>query len=368
MTSGNYIQALSQLWQKIDSYSYAGNSVQDYLQALAIVAFLTTVFWLIKRFVLWRLREWAKKTAIDFDDLLVELVAKVRFLFLVLIAIPLALQTLSLPQLVNNISQGVLVTAVTVQMLLLLQEIIDYLINKRLAAQDQQEEVDFHASESILRNFGSIIKYSLWVLGLLLILSNLGFNVTSLLAGLGVGGIAVAFALQNILSDLFSSLAIYFDQPFKVGDFIILGDYMGSVEKIGIKSTRVRSISGEEIIVPNRELTNARIKNYKSLERRRVVLSFGVAYETSNQKLEEIPSAVEKIITDLDEVTFNRAHLKALSDSSIDYEVVLHIEDGDYQKFMDVKQQILLELKDYLEKNKITIPYPTRMVYTKPQK
>lgn len=121
----------------------------------------------------------------------------------------------------------------------------------------------------------------------LLIISNLGIDVTSLLAGVGVSGIIVAFALQNVLSDLFSSLSIHFDKPFKVGDFIAFGDYLGTVEKIGVKSVRIRSLSGEELIIPNQDITNERIKNYRSLHRRRVQLSFGVAYGTSNNQLKK---------------------------------------------------------------------------------
>lgn len=348
-------------WQQLQHWFWASNSFSDYLLATGLVFSLTIIFRLVKGMIAWRVQKWAKQTSADFDDLIVNLVKKVRFNFLFILSLALAAQMLVVPPLVMATAEAVVLIIITVQVIFWLQMIADYLVEKRLNNQED-DPTQVLASKTVLQNFGSIMKYSFWVVGLLLILSNLGFDVTSLLAGLGVGGIAIAFALQNILSDLFSSLAIYFDKPFQVGDFIVVGEYSGTVEKIGIKSTRVRALSGEEVIIPNRELTNARVQNYKTMERRRVVLTFGVGYETANKKLEKIPSALEEMIGDMENVTFNRAHLKSFSDSSLDYEVVFHIEQGEYKLYMDVQQELLLELKAYLEKEKITIPYPTQTV------
>ncbi len=204
---------------------------------------------------------------------------------------------------------------------------------------------------------------ALWSSLALTILAVIGIEVTPLLASLGIGGIAVAFAFQQILADIFCSVAIVLDRPFEVGDFIITGDEMGTIEHIGIKTTRVRALSGEQIVMPNSDLIGSRIHNYKRMEERRVLFGFGVVYSTPTQTLSEIPQLVESIITERDQTRFDRAHFKGFGDSSLDFEVVYYVTDPSYNVFMDIQQAINLALFRAFEARRIVFAYPSQSVY-----
>jgi small-conductance mechanosensitive channel len=213
---------------------------------------------------------------------------------------------------------------------------------------------------------GFIARFVLWTIILLLILDNLGIDITTLIAGLGIGGIAVALALQNILSDLFASLSIVLDKPFVIGDFIIVGDLMGTVEKIGLKTTRVRSLSGEQLVFSNNDLLQSRIRNYQRMQERRVVLSFGVAFRTPHEKLAAIPHLVREIIESQEHARFDRAHLSGLGSYSLNFEVVYYIKSPDYTLYMDTQQAINLELCRRLRGEEIRLAYPTQILYVRP--
>lgn len=208
-----------------------------------------------------------------------------------------------------------------------------------------------------------VARVGIWSLFLLMALDNLGFNVTALLAGLGVGGIAVALALQNVLGDLFASLAITIDKPFVVGDFLVLGAEAGSVEQIGLKSTRIRSLSGEQIIISNRQLLDTRIHNFKRMTERRVPLIFGVTYGTPATLLRQIPAIARRIIDETDGACFDRAHFKAFGDYSLTFEVIYYVESADYTAFMDAQQHINLALYEALEQVEVDFAFPTQTLY-----
>src|SRR5690606_319662 len=186
---------------------------------------------------------------------------------------------------------------------------------------------------------------------------------TALIASLGVGGIAVALAAQNILGDLFSSLSIMFDKPFVVGDFIIVGEELGTVEKIGLKTTRVRSLHGEQLIFSNTDLLNSRIRNFKRMYQRRIVFSIGITYEPPYEKLKEVASMLRAIVQAHDLVRFDRAHFKGFGDSSLDFEVVYWVLDSDFNKYMDIQQAINLEIFRRFEEQGIAFAYPVRTVH-----
>jgi small-conductance mechanosensitive channel len=180
------------------------------------------------------------------------------------------------------------------------------------------------------RPLRSILVISVWIVGTLFLLANLGFDITTIVAGLGIGGIAVALAGQALLGDLFSYFVIVFDKPFELGDFLIIGDILGSVEKIGIKTTRLRSISGEQIIMSNSDLTDSRVRNYKRMERRRVVFKIGVIYGTPAEAVRDIPSIIRAIVEAEESTTFDRAHFAGYGDWSLIYEVVYYVASPDY--------------------------------------
>ena len=206
----------------------------------------------------------------------------------------------------------------------------------------------------------------LWTTVAILILSTFGIEVTPLLAGLGVGGIAVGFALQQILGDIFCSVAIVLDRPFEVGDFIIIGDYMGTVERIGVKTTRVRSLGGEQIIFPNSDLLDSRIRNYKRMAERRVVFKFGVIYATPPRTSEQIPGLVRGSSRAIDQTRFDRAHFAVFGDSSLDFEVVYYVLSPDYNLYMDIQQQINLALVRAVASLGADFAFPTRTLYFAP--
>jgi len=188
-------------------------------------------------------------------------------------------------------------------------------------------------------------------------------DVTALVAGLGVGGIAVALAVQNILGDLFASFSIVLDRPFVMGDFIIVGDYMGTVEHVGLKTTRIRSLSGEQLVFSNTDLLGSRIRNYKRMAERRVVFSLGVLYQTSPEQLEKIPQMIREIVEAQTPVRFDRAHFKEYGASSLNFEVVYYILDPDYNRYMDIQQAVNLEIYRRFDEEGIEFAYPTQTLY-----
>ena len=210
-----------------------------------------------------------------------------------------------------------------------------------------------------------VVRLALWSVVLLLVLDNLGVNVTTLIAGLGVGGIAVALAAQNILGDLFASLSIVLDKPFVVGDFVVVGDCFGTIEKVGIKTTRVRSLSGEQLIFSNNDLLSSRIRNYGRMAERRVLFSIGVTYGTPLVKLEAIPGILREAVEGQSDVRFDRAHFQQYGDFALLFEVVYYVLSRDYNKYMDTQQAINLFIYERFQAQGIEFAYPTQTLYVK---
>lgn len=207
------------------------------------------------------------------------------------------------------------------------------------------------------------VKVALWSAGLLFVLDNFGFDINTLLAGLGIGGVAVALAAQAVLRDLFNYFVIVTDRPFVIGDFITVGDFKGIVERIGIKSTRLTSISGEKLIFSNTFLAESVIKNYSEMERRRVVFNIQVKYETQLAKLKEIPDLIKKAIEDTEGSIYDRSHFGSFSDWGLVFEAIYFIEGGDYLKYMDVKQRINSKTFELLSESGIEFAYPTQTIH-----
>lgn len=208
-----------------------------------------------------------------------------------------------------------------------------------------------------------VLRLAVWAFVFLLALDNLGIDITALVAGLGIGGIAVALATQNILGDLFASLSIMLDKPFIVGDFLNVNDYMGSVEKIGIKTTRLRSLSGEQLVFSNNDLLNSRIRNYGRMFQRRVVFSLGVTYETPPEKLKRIPDIVKEAIESQEKVRFDRAHFQKYGDFALLFEAVYYVLSSDYNLYMDIQQSINLRIYERFAEERIEFAYPTQTLY-----
>jgi small-conductance mechanosensitive channel len=195
------------------------------------------------------------------------------------------------------------------------------------------------------------------------ILSSLGYNISALLAGLGIGGIAVAFALQTILADIFASFSIYFDKPFRVGDYIVVGNDRGTVKHIGIKTTRIKSLEGPELVISNKELTSSRIHNYKKMEKRRISFTIGIVYETPLEKVKKAKEIIENVIKDQKMAELDRVHFARFGDFSLEFEIVYYMLSTDYKDYMDTQEKINLKIKEEFEKEGIEFAYPTQKIY-----
>lgn len=333
-----------------------GNSVQDMLLALVFFVAIFVVLRSYVRITVRKLRATVERTKTHVDDAFLDILDDVKAPIYAAVALYAAARYLQLPEVVDRIITAIFIIVVVYEAIQLLQKFLVYLVRELWLK-------DGEGVEQMSSILGLIIKIVLWSVGLLLILSNLGVNVTSLIASLGIGGIAVALALQNVLSDMFSSFSIYFDRPFKVGDFIIVGDHMGTVKKIGLKTTRIQSLQGEEIIISNNELTSTRVRNFKQMQKRRVPFTIGVTYDTPKAKLEKIPEIVEKIMARVDNAKLDRAHFKEFGESSLNYEIVYYVLTGDYAKYMDTRQEINLALVEAFEKEGIEFAFPTRTIH-----
>lgn len=208
-----------------------------------------------------------------------------------------------------------------------------------------------------------LLKSGFGIILALIALDNLGVNITALMAGLGVGGIAVALAVQNILKDLFASLTIIMDKPFVVGDFIVVGGQKGTVENIGVKTTRLRSLTGEELTIPNADLLESRIHNHKRMLERRVECSVGVVYQTPLETLKRIPGMIREIIESVERTRFERAHFKEFGASSLNVEIVYWVLSPDYQDYMNIHEAINFSIYERFQREHIEFAYPTQTIY-----
>ncbi len=342
------------------SSAFAANTAYDYLIALIAFAVILGIFKGFKFFLLKRLRRFAEKTSTDYDLLAVDIVETFGWPLYFSVALYLASLMLVVPQTVSRIIIYIILVYLIFYGVKACFAVVDFFVNKEVEKRKKKEIVE---GTSFLKLLGNIVKGIVLIIAVLLVVSNLGFDVTSLFVGIGIGGIAIAFALQNILADLFSSFSIYFDKPFEEGDFIIVGSDMGIVKRIGFKSTRIKTLHGQELVVSNKELTSTRINNYKKMQRRRIVFNVGVEYSTPRKKLEKIPAIIRKIIDDIELADIDRVHFKEFADSSLNFEVVYYVDIADYNKYMDIQQEINLNLVSAFEKENIAFAFPSRTVY-----
>jgi small-conductance mechanosensitive channel len=340
-----------------------GNSVYEWLIAVVVFVLVVAGLKIFQAVVVAKLKKITKKTKTEIDDIVINAIHAIHWPFYVLVALYAALHFVDTVEAVNRWSYYIILIAVVYYAVKAAQEFVD-VGAKKIIQKRKKEEAREHDTE-IIRVLSSVIKFSLWIVAALLLLSNLGYNITSLIAGLGIGGLAVALALQNVLGDLFSAISIYFDKPFKVGDFIIIGNYMGVVKKIGMKTTRIQTLQGEELVVSNNELTATKIQNFGRMERRRIVFSVGVTYDTPYEKLKKIPDMIKDIIGNQKMAEVDRVHFKSFGDSSLNYEIVYYVNVPDYNAYMDIQQTINLDIVKKFETEKIEIAYPTRTVYVK---
>jgi len=337
---------------------YFGNSIAEYVTAIGIFIVGILIIKILDKIFLRRLKKWAENTETKLDDFLVRGMQRTLIPLLYFISLYAAIKYLNLDKRFEKYFEIASVIIFTFFVLRAVTSIINYLlkafVDKGGGGEQKQKQI---------RGISNIISFVIWVLGFVFVLDNLGFRVSAVIAGLGIGGIAIALAAQAVLGDLFSYFVILFDRPFEIGDFITVSDKSGTIEHVGIKTTRIRSLSGEQLIVSNTDLTNSRIHNFKRLEKRRVVFKIGVVYQTSAEKLKEIPEIVKNIIMSEPKAEFNRGHFVLYGDFSLIFEFVYFILDQDYIQYMDTQQKININIYEEFEKQGIQFAYPTQTVY-----
>lgn len=354
---------ISNIFSYILDFSLYGNSGLNYLRALGVLLAFYIILRIVRKVLIVRLQSLSKHSKTKLDDIVVDAITDIKtFSYFV---ISLFISSLFL-QLSPNISKGakaIFLLVLIYEGIRIIQKIVDYFIFKAL--QKNTKSDDISQAKSTAKTLNIFVSIVLWTLGFLMLLSNIGINITSLIAGLGIGGIAVALALQNILSDVFSSFSILIDKPFQVGDFIIVGSDMGVVQKIGIKTTRLKTLDGQMLIISNQELTTARVQNYYNIKRRRALFTLGVVYESSRQMLESIPVIIADIAKNTPKVELDRCHFKSYGDFSLNFEVSLYIDEPAYNDYMDVLQIINLEIFSRFKEQGIEFAYPTQVEYRK---
>lgn len=337
---------------------FLGNRVLDYAVFLAVLLGGVIAVNVVRRVVLHRLRLLAERTATTLDDFAVEIFRKMLVPLAYYGVFYLAATALTLGPL---LTRAIYVAGVTLVTLLAVQFAIA-LSRYGIRAYTEKQERDASRDRAIA-GFVTLIKVVAWSLGGVFLLDNLGFKISTVIAGLGISGIAVALAAQAILGDLFSYFTIMFDRPFEIGDFIIVGDYMGVVQHLGIKSTRISSLGGEQIVLSNKDLTDSRVRNFKRMERRRVLFRLGVTYQTPPERLTEIPEIIEGIVREIEDAAFDRAHFFSYGDFSLVFEVVYYVVGNDYTKYMDIQQRINCRIYEEFAARKIEFAYPTQTLF-----
>ncbi|WPP48305.1 mechanosensitive ion channel family protein [Catalinimonas niigatensis] len=343
--------------------TYYGNTVQQYLIAAAIILIGLILVRIVNYIIDHRLKKLTQATDNVVDDYVIESVDRFGIPVLHFLVIYLGIKSLNLSAQAAEILRIATLVFVTFFAVRFISTTFLTLVKSYVRRQENGEEKVKQLGGVML-----IINAFVWIIGILVLLDNMGINVTAMIAGLGIGGIAIALAAQNILGDLFNYFVIFFDRPFEIGDFIIIDDKMGVIEYIGIKTTRVKSLTGEQLVFSNSDLTSSRIHNYKRMQRRRIVFKIGVIYQTSLEQVKEIPAVLRAAVESQKELTqFDRAHFQAYGESSLDFEVVYFVLSADYNQYMDVQQAINLYIFEEFEKMGVEFAYPTRTLFVNGQ-
>ena len=329
--------------------------------SIMIFAIFIILGWIVYRIFERYFTKWAKKTKTNLDDEILANIKKPIYFFVILVGAYYGLEFLSI---LEPYSTEVAFTFSIVE-ILLIAFIITRVVNVVITWYGEKRAKK-QMSEHILFVLKKIINAVVYLFAFLVILAVLEINLSGIVVGLGVGGIAIAFALQNVLSDAFSAFSIYFDKPFEIGDYIVVGDHSGTVKKIGMKSTRVQLLQGEELVLSNSVLTTSSVRNFKKMRKRRISFSFGVTYATPTNKLKKIPDIIRDII-DGDKLEYvdklDRVHFTEFGDFSLNFNIVYYLKTKDYAKYMDTRQEINFAIKEAFEKEDIEMAFPTQTIF-----
>ncbi len=350
---------LPEIFKQIFNTSLSNGEILASILIFAVVAFVGWGAYLVFNRYFSR---WAKKTETTLDDDIIDAVKVIIIIMIVILGIEYALQPLSFLKPYNGTLTGVFT-------------VIEILLAAFAVTKVANIVADWYASRTALiagKNshhllfiLKKIIQIVVFIAAFLIILYVFQVDLTGAVVGLGVGGIAIAFALQSTLSDFFSAFSIYFDRPFEIGDFIVVGEYSGTVRNIGMRATRLQLLQGEELVISNKELTGGSLRNFRKLEKRRVTFTLGVTYETSSEKLKKIPGIITEIIKGIELATFDRVNFTEFGDFSLKFLVVYYVKVSDWGKYLETQEQINFAIKEAFEREGIDMAYPTSTVYVK---
>ncbi len=334
---------------------YFGNTLSRYLLFLAVLVATLFAVILLGKMIGGRLRAWSERHENTTGDFIALGVKKYALPAAYFFAVYLSAHILTLSDKVEK--------ALGYALALLATYLGAAFLSKMAAVFLGRAVKGGAGSEEAARWMAGIAKVVIWLIAAILLLDNLGVKINSLVTGLGIGGIAIAFAAQSVLTDIFCFFTILLDKPFVIGDFIIAGENMGTVEHIGLKTTRLRALGGEQLVVSNADLTSARVSNYKTMTRRRVVATVGVTYDTSPELLRQIPGTVAEILGGIKGAEFNRAHFSAYGPYSLNFEIVYFVDGADYAHYMDLNQLFNLRLMEAFQKLGVQFAYPTQTLF-----
>jgi small-conductance mechanosensitive channel len=338
--------------------NYFQNSILAYLTALSIFIICLIIIYLLKKIVFKSLSRWSDRTGRQVDNIFLKLLHRLIIPFLYYGSFYYAIKTLTLnPKIASDfdIISGIIVTFILTRLVI---STINYFLDAYFRRLEQGL-----GKQKPLKGINTLISIFIWILAVIFLLDNLNFKISAVITGLGIGGVAVALAAQAVLKDFFSYFVLFFDRPFELGDFITFGDKSGNVEQIGIKTTKLRAVSGELIIIPNSNLTDSKIHNFKRMGARRlVVFKIGVIYETTKEQLEEIPRIVKKVIEEQKNVSFDRGHFTSYENYSLNFEFAYYVNSPDYLEYMNIQQAINLNIFDMFNKKSIKFAYPTQTI------
>lgn len=344
--------------QPILDYNAFGISIVRWTLIAAVILFTVLLLGAIKRLILRKLSQWSERERLQWLNYVEAVFGKSKLFLYLGIGLFAGLKAFEVDPELAEMGHTVVRILIIIQIGVWVSAGISALLER------YGEEIEDDAAKLTALSAADFLSaVVVWALAVLMILDNLGFDITALIASLGIGGVAVALASQKLLGDLFAFFSILVDKPFVHGDFVIVGDFVGSIEHIGIKSTRIRSLDGEQLVVTNEDLLQSRIRNFKRMRERRVVVDFGVTYHTPTDTLRSIPTLIEDFLVDEPRVRFDRAHLAEFGESSLRFEVVYWVLDPAFDVHMDIQQELLLMLIDTFRDQDVDFAFPTHTVH-----
>ena len=350
---------LPQIFKQIFQTSLANGEIISSLVIFAVVAFIGWgLYIVISRYV----SRWTQKTETTLDDDILAAIKTIIIIMIVILGIEYALSPLSILKPYNDTLTGVFLVLQIMLGAFVVTKVSNIVIDWYTSRTVHKEGKNNHHLLFLLKK---IVQIVVFVFAILIILYVFNVDLTGAVVGLGVGGIAIAFALQSTLSDFFSAFSIYFDRPFEIGDFIVVGDYSGTVTNIGIKSTRLKLLQGEELVISNKELTTVSVRNFRKLEKRRVTFTIGVTYDTSVEKLRKIPPIIKHIFEKVETADLDRVNFTEFGDFSLKFLVIYYVNSADWGKYLDTQQRINFDIKEAFEHEGIDMAFPTSTIYLK---